>query len=108
MSSSLSAASASLAVSSSEETLSDLAVMELQPSHTVEFGTSRISSVRMLEMQRLGYFGDGVGRTPGAEEVPKPEGELVVFEAFFHRSSPPDTSIRGGGVAKVRGAGING
>jgi hypothetical protein len=58
-------------------------VMELQPGHTVEFGTSRISSVRVLEMQRLGYFGDGVGRTPGAEEVPEPKGELVVFEAFF-------------------------
>jgi hypothetical protein len=34
-------------------------------------------------MQRLGYFGDGVGRAPGAEEIPEPEGELVVFEAFF-------------------------
>jgi hypothetical protein len=34
-------------------------------------------------MQQLGYFGSGVGRVPGAEEVPKPEGELVVFEAFF-------------------------
>jgi hypothetical protein len=83
MSSSSSAASASPAVPSSEETLSDLAVMELQPSHTVEFGTSRISSVRVLEMQRLGYFGNGVGRAPGAEEVPEPEGKLVVFEAFF-------------------------
>jgi hypothetical protein len=31
----------------------------------------------------LGYFGDDVGRVPGAEEVPKPEGELVVFEVFF-------------------------
>jgi hypothetical protein len=35
------------------------------------------------DMQRLGYFGGGVGRVPGAEEVPEPEGELVVFEAFF-------------------------
>jgi hypothetical protein len=34
-------------------------------------------------MQRLGYFGNGVGRAPGAEEVPEPEGELIVFEAFF-------------------------
>jgi hypothetical protein len=25
----------------------------------------------------------GVGRAPGAEEVSGPEGELVVFEAFF-------------------------
>jgi hypothetical protein len=70
-------------VPSSEETLSDLAVMELQPGHTVEFGTSRISSVCILEMQWLGYVGDGVGRAPCAEEVPEPEGELVVFEAFF-------------------------
>jgi hypothetical protein len=29
----------------------------------------------------LGYFGNNVGRVPGAEEVP--EGELVMFEAFF-------------------------
>jgi hypothetical protein len=83
MSSSSFAASASSVVSSSEDTLSDLAVMELQPGHTVEFGTSRISSVRVLEIQRLGYFGDGVGRVPGAEEIPEPEGELVVFETFF-------------------------
>ena len=58
-------------------------MMELQPGHTVEFGTSRISSVRVLEMQRLGYFGDGVGRVPGAEEIPEPEGDLVVFETFL-------------------------
>jgi hypothetical protein len=83
MSSSSPAVSASSAVPSSEDTLSDLAVMELQPSHTVEFGTSRMSSIRVLEMQRLRYFGDGIGRVPGAEEIPKPEGELVVFEAFF-------------------------
>jgi hypothetical protein len=57
--------------------------LELQLGHTVEFGTSKISSVRVLDMQRLGYFGDGVGRVPGAEEIPEPEGELVVFEAFF-------------------------
>jgi hypothetical protein len=83
MSSTSSAASVSSAGSSSEETPSDLVVMELQPGHTVEFGTSRISSVRMQEMQQLGYFSDGVGRVPGAEEIPEPEGELVVFEAFF-------------------------
>jgi hypothetical protein len=81
--SSLSAASASSAVSSYEDTLSDLAVMELQPGHTVELGTSKISSVCMVEMRRLGYFGDGIGWVPGAEKIPEPEGELVVFEAFF-------------------------
>jgi hypothetical protein len=31
----------------------------------------------------VGYFGNGVGRVPGAEEIPEPEGEIVVFEAFF-------------------------
>jgi hypothetical protein len=83
MSSSLSAASASSVVLSSKDTLSDLAVMELQSGHTVEFDTLRIFSVRVLEMQQLGYFGDGVGWVPCAEEILKPEGELVVFEAFF-------------------------
>jgi hypothetical protein len=68
---------------SSEDTLSALVATELQPSHTVEFDTSRISSVRVQEMKQLGYFGDGVGRVSGAEEIPEPEGELVVFEAFF-------------------------
>jgi hypothetical protein len=34
----------------------------------------------------LGYFSNGVGRAPGAEEVPEPEGELIVFEAFFAAS----------------------
>jgi hypothetical protein len=33
----------------------------------------------VLEMQRLGYFGNNVGQAPGAEEVPESEGELVVF-----------------------------
>jgi hypothetical protein len=68
---------------SSEETLSNVAAEELRPGDTVEFGASRMSSVRVQDMQQLGYFGGGVARVPGAEEVPKPEGELVVFEAFF-------------------------
>jgi hypothetical protein len=58
-------------------------LVELQLGHTVEFGVWRISSVRVHDMEGLGYFGNGVGRVPGAEEIPKPEGELVVFEAFF-------------------------
>jgi hypothetical protein len=78
-----SAANAPLGDSSSEDTLSDLAAVELQPGHTVEFGVSRISSVRVQDMQQLGYFGNGVGHVPGAEEIPEPKGELVVFEAFF-------------------------
>ena len=63
--------------------MSDLAVEMLHPGDTVEFGVSRMSSVHVQDMQQLGYFGSGVGRVPGAEEVPEPEGELVVFEAFF-------------------------
>jgi hypothetical protein len=55
---------------SSKDTLSDLVATELQPGHTVEFDTSMISSVRMQEMQQLGYFGDSVGCVPGAEEIP--------------------------------------
>jgi hypothetical protein len=71
------------AEASSEDTSSNVAATELRPGDTVEFGVSRISSVRVQDMQQLGYFGSGVGRVPGAEEVPEPEGELVVFEAFF-------------------------
>jgi hypothetical protein len=62
MSSSSSVASVSPATASFKETLSDLTVVELQLSHTVEFGTSRIFLGRVLEMQRLGYFGNGVRR----------------------------------------------
>jgi hypothetical protein len=63
--------------------ISDSAAVDLQLSHTVEFGTSRIYTGRVLEMQWLGYFGSGIGRAPRAKYVPEPEGELVVFEAFF-------------------------
>jgi hypothetical protein len=55
----------------------------LRAGDTVDFGVSRMSSVRVQDMQRLGYFGGGVAHVPGTEEVPEPEGELVVFEAFF-------------------------
>jgi hypothetical protein len=67
----------------SEETPSTLVVEELRAGDTVDFGVSRMLSVRVQDMQRLGYFGGGVARVPGTEEVPEPEGELVVFEAFF-------------------------
>jgi hypothetical protein len=83
MSSSSSSTASASPATLSEKTLSDLVVVELQPSHTVEFGTSRIFSGHVLEMQRLGYFGNGVGRAPVVEEVHELEGELVVFEAFF-------------------------
>jgi hypothetical protein len=82
-SSSSSAAKTPPTDSSSEDTLSNVAAAELHPGDTVEFGVSRISSVRVQDMQQLGYFGSGVGRVLGAEEVPEPEGELIVFEVFF-------------------------
>jgi hypothetical protein len=74
-SSSSSTATTLTAVASSEDLSGTVAA--------VEFGVSRILLARVQDMQRLGYFGGGVGRVPGAEEVPEPEGELVVFEAFF-------------------------
>jgi hypothetical protein len=84
MSSSSSSVATTLMVEASFEDLSGtMAAAELRPSDTVEFSVSRMSLVRVQDMQRLGYFGGGVGRVPGAEEVPEPEGELVVFEAFF-------------------------
>jgi hypothetical protein len=82
-SSSSSAADTPPAGASSEGTLSNMAAEELHPGGTVEFGVSRMSSVRVHDMQQLGYFGGGVARVSGAEEVPEPEGELVVFKAFF-------------------------
>jgi hypothetical protein len=81
-SSSSSAANTPPGKSSSEETMSDLAA-ELHPGHTVEFGVLQISSVRVQDMQQLGYFGNRVGQVPGAEEISELEGEIVVFEAFF-------------------------
>jgi hypothetical protein len=78
-----SAAATLPADASSMETLSTVAAEELRAGDTVDFGVSRMSSVRVPDMQRLGYFGGGVARVPGTEEVPEPEGELVVFEAFF-------------------------
>jgi hypothetical protein len=81
--SSSSAAATPPADASSEETLSTVAAEELRVGYTVDFGVSRMSSVRVQDMQQLGYFGGGVARVPGAKEIPEPEGELVVFEAFF-------------------------
>jgi hypothetical protein len=82
-SSSSSAVDTPPADASSEKTLSNVAAEELCAGDTVEFGVSPMSSVRVQDMQQLGYFGGGVARVPGTEEVPEPEGELVVFEAFF-------------------------
>jgi hypothetical protein len=84
MSSSSSSDATTLTAEASSEDLSGtVAAAKLRPGDTVEFGVSPMSLVRVQDMQQLGYFGGGVGRVPGAEEVPEPEGELVVFEAFF-------------------------
>ena len=37
--------------------MSDLAAVELHPGHMVEFGVSRISLVRVQDMQQLGILG---------------------------------------------------
>jgi hypothetical protein len=81
--SSSSAAATPPADASSEETLSTVAAEELRGGDTVDFGVSRMSSVRVQDMQQLGYFGGEVARVSRTEEVPEPEGELVVIEAFF-------------------------
>jgi hypothetical protein len=79
LSSSSSAVTTPTAGASSEDLSGTVAAAELLPGDIVEFGVSRISLARVQDMQRLGYFGGGVGRVLGTEEVPKPEGELVVF-----------------------------
>jgi hypothetical protein len=71
-SSSSSAATTPTAEVSSEDLSGTMAAAELQPGDTVEFGVSRMSLVRVQDMQQLGYFGGRVGRVPGAEEVPEP------------------------------------
>jgi hypothetical protein len=60
-----SAAATPSADASSEETLSTVAAEELRDGDTVDFGVSRMSSVRVQDMQQLGYFGGGVARVPG-------------------------------------------
>jgi hypothetical protein len=72
LSSSSSAAATPSADASSEETLSNVAAKELRAGNTVDFGASRMSSIRVQDMQQLGYFGGGVARVLGVEEVPEP------------------------------------
>jgi hypothetical protein len=68
--SSSSTAATPLADASSEETLSTVAAEELRAGDTVDFGVSRMSSVRVQDMQQLGYFGGGVARVPGRRRSP--------------------------------------
>jgi hypothetical protein len=61
-----------------------------------------ISSVHVQDIQQLGYFGNSVGRVPRVEEILEPQGELVVFEAFFNAGLHlPGASLRGGGPTEV-------
>jgi hypothetical protein len=50
---------------------------------TLEFGRSMVSSNRVREFERLGYFGVGTRRVHGTEKTLNPQGKIVVFEAFF-------------------------
>jgi hypothetical protein len=56
-SSSSSAVTTPMVEASSEDTSGTMAAAELRPGDTVEFGVSRMSSVRVQDMQQLGYFG---------------------------------------------------
>jgi hypothetical protein len=70
-SSSSSAVTASSNAPSSKKTNSDpAAAVELEPDHTIEFGTSRIYSGRVHEMQRLGYIGMELGEHQGLKMSP--------------------------------------
>jgi hypothetical protein len=63
LSSSSSVATTPTAGASSEDFSGTAAATELLPGDTVEFGVSRISLARVQDMQRLGYFGGGVGES---------------------------------------------
>jgi hypothetical protein len=89
-SSSSSAATTPTAEASSEDTSSNAAA-ELHPGGTVEFGVSRISSVRVQDMQQLGGGGGSRAR-----------GRVGHFRGIFHRwPSPTCTSICVRGPAEI-------
>jgi hypothetical protein len=101
--SSSSAAATPLADASFEETLSTVAAEELRAGDTVDFGASRMSLVRVQDMHQLGYFGGGVARVPGAEEVPEPKRRVGCFRGILrHWSSPAYASIRGRSLAQIQ------
>jgi hypothetical protein len=84
---------------SSEETLSNVAAEELRAGDTVEFGVSQMSSVRVQDMQQLGYFGGGVARVPGTEESPSQKASWSSSRFFRRWSSCAHASICGGSSA---------
>jgi hypothetical protein len=55
---------------------------ELHPGDTVEFGVSLISSVRVQDMQQLGYFGSGVGRVSGRRRSPSQKASWSFLRHF--------------------------
>jgi hypothetical protein len=50
---------------------------------TLEFDRFAVFSNRVHEFDQLGYFRARARRVPGTEKTPNPQGEVVVFEAFF-------------------------
>jgi hypothetical protein len=104
-SSSSSAATTPTAGASSEDLSGTVAAAELLPGDTVEFGVSRISLARVQDMQRLGYFGDGVGRVPGWRRFPSPMANWLFLGVFYRRTSPAGASFCVGGFAEVRSPG---
>jgi hypothetical protein len=102
-SSSLSVATTPTAEASSEDLSGTVAAAELRPGDTVEFSVSRMSLVRVQDMQRLGYFGSGVSRVPGRRRSPSPRANWLFLR--HHRPSPACTSFCVGGSAEVRSPG---
>jgi hypothetical protein len=80
-----------MAEASSEDLSGTVAAAELRPGDTVEFGVSRMSLVRVQDMQRLGYFGGGVGRVPGRRRSPSPRANWLFLRHF---SSPAFACLR--------------
>lgn len=48
-----------------------------------KLGHSKITSRRVKEIESLGYFHTECGRVVGAETLPRPDGERLVFEGLF-------------------------
>ena len=70
------------AAASSEEMLSSLMAEELRADDSIDFGVSRMSSVRVQDMQQLGYFGSGVGRVPGRRRSPSQKASWSFLRLF--------------------------
>jgi hypothetical protein len=78
-----------------------VAAKDLHPGDTVEFGVSRISSVRVQDMQQLGYFGSGVGRVSGGRRFPSLRASWSCLRRFHRWPSSACTSLCGGGPTKI-------